>query len=347
MVPQTRTLVGETTHSGDAGADAGAQLGNGLVACATCHQGLTKPLNGANMVNDYPGLGPLAPPGPLHGPGPSPSGLHQRPGLRSGIVNSAHSATSPSISTCRRSAFWLFFLFFLGLVSYNRRWDKREGYPMKASPFSSATSVGFPAMPQDPEVYVLNEGGTTTAPHFYQQAPVSAEPLYQFAGTPLSPVGNPLLAGIGPGSWVQKKDAPMLTEHGDLLLQPLRLLPEWTVGKGEADPRGMTVFDWRWERVGTVRDIWIDRGIKIIRILEIELLPELGGGHVLVPIYHTGDPGERARGAGDGAAVDQFADVPRPASADQITGPEDERLNAYFAAGNFYRRRPPVRARRS
>ncbi len=238
-------------------------------------------------------------------------------------------------------AFWLFFLFFLGLVYYNRRWDKREGYPMKESPFSSAKSVGFPDMPRDPEVYVLNEGGTTTAPHFYPEAPVSAEPLYQFAGTPLSPVGNPLLAGIGPGSWVQKKDAPMLTEHGDLLLQPLRLLPEWKVVKGEADPRGMKVFDWRWERVGTVRDIWVDRGIKVIRILEIELLPELGGGHVLAPIYHLAIRESAREVRVTALRYDQFADVPRPVSADQITGPEDERLNAYYAAGNFYRRRPP------
>ncbi len=39
----------------------GAQLGNGLVLCATCHIGITKPLNGANMVHDYPGLGGPAP----------------------------------------------------------------------------------------------------------------------------------------------------------------------------------------------------------------------------------------------------------------------------------------------
>ena len=72
LVPQTRTLAGETTIPAMPVRMQGAQPGNGLVACGTCHQGLTNPLNGANMVNDYPGLGPLAPPGPLHGPGNIP-----------------------------------------------------------------------------------------------------------------------------------------------------------------------------------------------------------------------------------------------------------------------------------
>ena len=241
-------------------------------------------------------------------------------------------------------AFWLFFLFFLGLVYHNRRWDKREGYPMKASPFSSETSLGFPEPPLDKEIYQLNEGGTTSAPHFYEQAPVQAQPLYQFAGTPLSPLGNPLLAGIGPGSYVLKRDAPMLTEGGELLLQPLRLLHEWSVPVGEADCRGMTVFDWRWKKVGTVRDVWVDRGIKIIRMLEIAVDasfdPHPEAGPLLVPIYHTIVREDAREVRVTALRFDQFADVPRPASFDQITGREDERLNAYYAAGNFYRRRP-------
>ncbi len=240
-----------------------------------------------------------------------------------------------------QAAFWLFFLFFLGLVYHNRRWDKREGYPMKASPFSSETSLGFPLPPVEPEVYLLNEGGTTTAPHFYQAGPTHAEPLYPFAGTPLSPLGNPLLAGVGPGSYVLKKDAPMLTEGGELLLQPLRLLHEWSVPDEESDLRGMKVFDWRWEEVGVVRDVWVDRGIKIIRMLEIELHAGLATGPVLVPIFHTVIREAAREVRVTALRFDQFADVPRPASPDRITGREDERLNAYYAAGNFFRRRPP------
>ena len=72
IVPQTRTLVDETSIPSMPVRMRGAQPGNGLIICGTCHQGVTKPLNGANMVNDYQGLGPLAPPGPIHGPGNIP-----------------------------------------------------------------------------------------------------------------------------------------------------------------------------------------------------------------------------------------------------------------------------------
>ena len=109
----------------------------------------------------------------------------------------------------------------------------------------------------------------------------------------------------------------------------------------ESDLRGMAVFDWRWQPVGTVRDVWVDLGIKIIRILEVELHAGLAVGPVLVPIYHTIIYENSREVRVTALRFDQFADVPRPASPDQITGREDERLNAYFAAGNFYRRRPP------
>ena len=143
---------------------------------------------------------------------------------------------------------------------------------MKESPFSNRRLEGFPVQPE-PHVYILNEGGTATAPADTIQPDLRSVPLYPFDGTPLSPVGNPLLASLGPGAWVMRRDAPMLTEEGDLLLRPMRLLPLWPIGKGDADPRGMRVFDWRWVEVGIVRDCWIDQGIKIIR-------PVRGGGRL-------------------------------------------------------------------
>ena len=233
--------------------------------------------------------------------------------------------------------FWLFFLAFLALVFYLRRADKREGYPMKASPFDPSPLLGFPLPPEEPQTYVLNDGGTTLAPHFYAPGDVHARPLRLFDGTPLVPVGNPLLAGLGPGAWVKRRDEPMLTEEGELNLQPLRLLPDWSIPRGEADPRGMRVFDFRWNLIGTVRDVWIDRSIKIPRLLEVEPRPGLGRPVVLVPIWHV-HVLERAREVHvESLHARQLADVPMPAAPDRITAQEDERLNAYFAAGRFYR----------
>lgn len=236
-------------------------------------------------------------------------------------------------------AITLFFIGFLGLVWFLRRLDKREGYPMKASPFDQQPMLGFPRPPK-PETYLLNEGGETSAPHYYPQPESDVRPLYPFAGTPLIPVGNPLLTALGPGAWVMRRDEPMLTEKGELMLQPLRNLPEWSVEKGEADPRGMAVFDLRWVEIGVVRDIWVDQSIKIMRLLEIELRPGLASGHVLVPVFHT-DIKERAREIRVTALqAHQFADIPMPAAPGRITAREDDRLNAYFAAGRFYRDAP-------
>ncbi len=235
-----------------------------------------------------------------------------------------------------QTAIMVFFLGFLGLVWALRRLDKREGYPMKASPFSAEPLVGFPNLP-DEKTYLLLEGGSTVAPHKYEQAPRHAEPLYRFDGTPLAPVGNPLLAGVGPGAWVMRRNEPMLTEQGELMLQPLRNLPHWSIGKRQADPRGMAVLDRRFAAIGTVRDIWIDLSIEIIRMLEVELR---AGGHALVPIFHA-EIGERSREVRVTALeAHQFAELPMPVAPDRITAREEDRLNAYFAAGYFYRDTP-------
>ncbi len=237
-------------------------------------------------------------------------------------------------------AFWVFLLFFIALVFWLQRESKREGYPLKASPFRQERMDGFPPPPARPVTYILNEGGTTQAPHDYPQADINAAPVHRFDGTPLAPLDDPLLAGIGPGSWVRRRDEPMLTERGDPLLQPLRLLPEWSVLRLDADPRGMAVSDWRWNPVGRVSELWIDRGIKIIRFLEVELDAALGAGRVLVPIYHA-DIKERSRRVRVTALwAHQFPNIPMPSRPDVISGQEEERLNAYFAAGQFFRGEP-------
>lgn len=239
-------------------------------------------------------------------------------------------------------ASWTFVLFFVALVFWLQRQSKREGYPLRASPFTAELMDGFPPPPSEPMAYVLNEGGTTEAPHHFEQAPTSARPMHLFDGTPFLPLGNPLLAGIGPGAWVMKRDAPALNEQGELVLQPLRALHEFSIEKTDADPRGMIVYDWRWAEIGRVIDAWVDRGSKTIRMFEVETTAELHARRVLVPIFHTVIR-EKARTMRVTALwAHQFADVPMPAAPDTITGREEERLNAYYAAGRFYRNDPSV-----
>ena len=64
ILPQSRTLEHETSIPVIPARMKGAQTGEGLVVCATCHFGLPQPMNGANMVRDYPGLTPADAPVP-------------------------------------------------------------------------------------------------------------------------------------------------------------------------------------------------------------------------------------------------------------------------------------------
>ena len=60
MIPQNRSLIGQTSLPVLPARDEGPQRGNGMVVCATCHMAKPDPLNGAEMLKDYPGLtGPV------------------------------------------------------------------------------------------------------------------------------------------------------------------------------------------------------------------------------------------------------------------------------------------------
>ena len=56
VIPQQRTRVHPTPLSVVPANERGQQPGNALLTCETCHYRLPNPMNGANMVKDYPGL---------------------------------------------------------------------------------------------------------------------------------------------------------------------------------------------------------------------------------------------------------------------------------------------------
>lgn len=56
IIPQQRVLVHPTAMPVIPDTQKGQQPGNALLTCGTCHYRLTQPLNGAEMVKDYPGL---------------------------------------------------------------------------------------------------------------------------------------------------------------------------------------------------------------------------------------------------------------------------------------------------
>ena len=82
LVPQTRTLTTETNLPVLPPRETSPQIGNGFVVCGTCHLGITRPLNGVNMVDAYPGLG-----GPASG---QAAAALQKPVASIGSIENVH-----------------------------------------------------------------------------------------------------------------------------------------------------------------------------------------------------------------------------------------------------------------
>jgi photosynthetic reaction center H subunit len=97
-------------------------------------------------------------------------------------------------------AFWIFFA---GLIFYLRREDKREGYPLQSVRSSGLVMAeGFPPMPS-PKVFHLSDGHVVYAPRVEPPAPPAyGEPIGGWQGAPLDPIGNPMVQGVGPASYV-------------------------------------------------------------------------------------------------------------------------------------------------
>ena len=230
----------------------------------------------------------------------------------------------------------LFFLFFAGLIYYLRREDKREGYPLWDVSPRNVPIEGFPAVPPT-KVYLLMEGGTTTMPHRFEPSATRAIPAEAYFGAPLIPIGDAMLAEVGPGAYPMRKPTPLLSE-GLPQVQPMRVATGWDVMKGDADPRGMKVFDAGKTEVGTVVDLWVDRGVKILRYLEVELHGEPAVPHVLVPLFRTDVREKRRVVLIDAMLAGHVRLAPRLSNPDVITAREEDQVNAYFSAAHMYGR---------
>lgn len=228
-----------------------------------------------------------------------------------------------------------FFVYFAGLIYYLRREDKREGYPLDDHAPRRGPVEGFPAMPP-PKRFVLLDEETTYMPHHPPTTPLNAEPLGRFPGAPLVPVGNPMLAEVGPGAYPLRKNKPMKV-MGEPQLQALAAIPDWQIAAGDPDPRGMRVFDARRESVGTVQELWVDRGAKILRYLELELDEPAGAqSRVLLPIYYADIQAKRRKIRVRTLLKREFVDIPRPARSTEITAREEDQVNAYYAGSLLF-----------
>ncbi len=231
---------------------------------------------------------------------------------------------------------YVFWLFFIGLIIYLRREDKREGYPLESDRSAASPRVavqGFPAMPP-PKRFDLGHGRVALAPDpAKDERTLALEPTAGFPGAPLRPTGNPLRDGVGPASWVKRGNHPELTLDGLPMIVPMRVATDFSVAKGDPDPRGMPVMAADNAIAGTVTDLWVDRAEPQIRYLEVTL--EGDQGNVLLPMTLSRVDGAR-RVRVRTLLAEQFSGAPRLANADQVTLTEEDRITAYFAGGQLY-----------
>jgi photosynthetic reaction center H subunit len=157
-----------------------------------------------------------------------------------------------------------------------------------------------------------------------------------WTGNRLTPDGDPLLSAAGPSTYVMRSEEPFFDHKGEPQVQPLRAAREWSVARGDSDPRGMAVIDDAYEPVGSVTDLWVDRGVKLLRYLEVALAA--ADRTVLLPIYATEINGIRRQVRVKGLLARQFETVPALADPDTISMREEDQVNAYYAGGAFFNR---------
>ena len=228
---------------------------------------------------------------------------------------------------------YAFFIFFAGLVFYLRREDRREGYPLE-SEVGPQRDRGFLLIPT-PKTFLRGDGKKIQAPNFEADTrKPNATKVALWPGAPLTPNGDPMLAGVGPGSFAMRIDTPEKMHDGRDLIAPLRIATNFAVSSEDQNPIGMEVVAADRGVVGVIKDIWVDRAESFIRFYEVAL--NGAADDVLLPAPFANVDGSRRRVQVDAILSGQFANVPRTRNPDQVTLLEEDKIAAYYAAGTLY-----------
>lgn len=236
-------------------------------------------------------------------------------------------------------AFWIFFI---GLIFYIRREDRREGYPLEADTTGALEPAGAIWMP-NPKPYKLPSGKTVYLPNADNRdtRPVAAKRMAPWPGAPLIPTGDPMKDAVGPAAYAERSDHPDMTVENEPKILPLRVLPNYSLSSQDKDPRGMPVVGCDKKEAGTIKDVWIDRAELCVRYLEVELPDK---STVMLPkVFADIQAGFVAEILDSPKIVDvtaitaaQFADVPRLKNPDQVTLLEEDKIQGYYSGGTLY-----------
>jgi len=240
-------------------------------------------------------------------------------------------------------AFWLFLIFFIGLVLYLNRESRREGYPLEDELTGALDAM--PLTTGDKKVFKLPNGRGTYVPEDQPRdsRDIAAQPAFHGGGAPYVPTGNPMKDGVGPAAYANRQDYPDLTFDGRNRIVPIADSHDIMIAPNDPNIVGWPVYDCNVELAGKVTDIWVDQSEHLIRYIEVETN---AGDKVLAPMAVTVVQGKGLlHGLGweqpeliqiDAITKDHFADVPRIKTPGQITRLEEDKIQAYYGGGYMY-----------
>jgi len=229
---------------------------------------------------------------------------------------------------------WAFTLFFVGLIFYLRREDRREGYPLESDTTGKLEPSGTFWFAR-PKTFKLPHGkGTYTVPHGPRDTRALALKRTEASpGASYTPTGDPMRDAVGPASYAERKDWPDLAVDGHARIVPFRVARDLSVAKEDRDPRGFTVYGADMKAAGEVSDLWVDRSESIIRYLEVRLAT---GGTALLPMTLARVEGDRKRVLVSSILGGQFAGVPKTRHSEQVTRLEEDKICGYYGGGKLY-----------
>lgn len=233
-------------------------------------------------------------------------------------------------------AIWMFWIFFAGLIYYLQTENQREGYPLVDEDGNHAAAQGLFPVPSKDKTFLLRDGrGKVSVPSGQNpdRTNLALARSSKSVGSPYVPTGDPMLDGVGPASWANRRDEPELDAHGHAKIKPMSTLPEFHISAGR-DPRGLAVVGGDGEVVGRIVDIWVDVPEQMVRYLTVDLNPEGSGKTRLIPMTMARIKTNRV--VVRSLHAHNFDGIPQTRSATEVTVLEEDKITGYYAGGTLY-----------
>ncbi|MCE6950912.1 photosynthetic reaction center subunit H [Cereibacter sphaeroides] len=228
-------------------------------------------------------------------------------------------------------AIYSFWIFLAGLIYYLQTENMREGYPLENEDGTPAANQGPFPLPK-PKTFILPNGrGTLTVPGpESEDRPIPLARTAVSEGFPHAPTGDPMKDGVGPASWVARRDLPELDGHGHNKIKPMKAAAGFYVSAGK-NPVGLPVRGCDLEVGGKVVDLWVDVPEQMIRYLEVQLKD---GSTRLLPMQMVKVKHNRVDI--NALSSDLFAGIPTIKNPTEVTCLEEDKICGYVAGGLMY-----------